>query len=146
MQVKTWFFTAPDATIPAERVNVLLGTLPHGNYWMVATARIAWGDDSEATYRRFVNVALDVDGFDSNGNPVDWDSGIFLGHDVIDYQADGLRSEWRDLAIQNVVSVPTGGLTLKLAMLDQSNITPPVSVGGVSVLDYRLVVTEVLVQ
>lgn len=132
-------FDVPSTTPPREQTHILLGMVPAGEFWAVATAEVSWSDDSEALYRRTVEVVLDVDGFDAEGNPADWDSGIGLGRQLADYQADGIHVLRRALATQNVFTVPSGGLILKLGLADQSN---DVAHSSVTLLSFRLVVVE----
>jgi len=139
-QRDAWSFSAPSATPPREQTHVLLGMLPAGDYWAVATTRVTWQDDSEASYLRNIDIVLDVDGFDLEGSPADWDSGIVLGRGLANYQANGAHSETRDLVGQTVFSIPSGGLELKLGLADQSNV---VAHSSVALLDFRLIVIEV---
>lgn len=123
-----WFFDvyAPELTPCVQGSNyITIGTVPAGQYLLMFSGNASWQDQEGESVIRSIAPALDVDGFDAQGNePEGWNgSGIVVRFDDQYWTIPSVRRA-RGFSSQSVVIIP-GGTTLKLQCCDQAQQPQP---------------------
>lgn len=117
----TQIFALKIGEMPKEPAWETLGEFEPGKYNVSAEAQFAWDDPLAANIDRGVGLAIDLDGFTSEGKFVDrWDSQVYLRVDEM-YKTESSKLYSRMVSKTQQIDIPFK-MNLAVMKLDQSPI------------------------